>query len=199
VLILVGYGSVSASWYAGNRRSSAYGAKANIWTPPSEPYLEAEGISSWVSLPTPKWIQAGWRFYKGIPGGKPLQYVEYMDKDLIFRRFEYENADWGDIDNYLFKSMYGERWCAYINNVQKECRDIRYPPVEVQAMSEVHVSPFNELNARFTAVYYHTSFDLWYVFDQEKWLEDFPYKVRKDYTYAYSTYRAATYLPLIMK
>lgn len=56
--------SASANWYAGNGRTSAYGVKANIWAPSSAPYLKESGESNWVSLPSPYWVQAGWRYYK---------------------------------------------------------------------------------------------------------------------------------------
>lgn len=200
ILISAAHSRWSASWYAGNKRTNAYGVKATIRTPLSEPYLEAEGISSWVSLPQTTWLQAGWRFFKGISGGKPLQYIEFRDKYGAQGLIHYQSQNWNTAATYQVSHRDGEIWCAYINGIQKLCKTVRPAPVEVQAYSEVHASMFNELEARYTAVYYRTSDGLWFLFDQEKWREDFPYKVQKDYKYAYRNYRSITmdcYLPLI--
>jgi len=53
--------AVSAIYYAGNYITSVYGGKATIGTPPSRPYMPLDGqLQSWVSLPSPNWIQTGW-------------------------------------------------------------------------------------------------------------------------------------------
>jgi len=56
-------------------------------------------------------------------------------------------------------------------------------PVQVQAMSEVHDNPANQLDTRFSAVYYMDSNFIWYLFDQANWREDSPYSVQKDEYY----------------
>lgn len=40
VLVFVLVRGASASWYAGNMRTNAYGVRANIWTSSEAPYLD---------------------------------------------------------------------------------------------------------------------------------------------------------------
>ena len=51
--------NVSANWYAGNRRTSTYGGKANIATPSQAPYISSGSEYNWVSLPGSYWLQTG--------------------------------------------------------------------------------------------------------------------------------------------
>ena len=66
ILLVISIRHATARWYAGNRHDTGYGAKAVIYTPSSAVQLiesGSSGESSWVSLPPPYWIQAGWRYY----------------------------------------------------------------------------------------------------------------------------------------
>lgn len=189
----------SASWYAGNMRTNAYGVRANIWTPSEAPYLETSGQSNWVSLPTPHWMQAGWRYYQGWED--PIRYVEYLDTNGDYDLLEYGTQPWGHIveykvDNYNKTTT----WCGYVEGVIRVCKIVRSAPSQVQVYSEVHESPNNELDTRFSAVYYKTSDDVWFLFNQANWREDCPYLVQKDENYYFRTFRGTcVYLPFVCK
>jgi hypothetical protein len=102
-LISISYLPSSASWYVGNRHSRARGLKATISTPSSAPYLASSGKSSWVSLPSPTWIQAGWRFYKGW--SKPQRYVEYLDLNNVYDDPEFGDHEWNTTVEYRGKPL----------------------------------------------------------------------------------------------
>ncbi len=59
VLISISSNITYASWYAGNKQLSAYGVKANIGTPTTQPVLVASGESSWVAAVGDGWVQTG--------------------------------------------------------------------------------------------------------------------------------------------
>lgn len=179
--------NVSANWYAGNGRTSAYGVKANIWAPSSAPYIQESGESNWVSLPSPYWVQAGWRYYKGWSAAK--RYVEYMTSSGIYGINHYGTHAWGSIIEYRVDWVGGTTWCGRIAGSNKGCYQVRSAPITVYAYSEAHVSSQNELNTRFSAVYYMSStWNVWFLFDQARWQEDAPYHVQKDNTYYYRNY-----------
>lgn len=187
ILVLVFVQSVSASWYTGNRRSDTYGAKANIWAPSSAPYINIGGESNWVSLPSPGWVQAGWRYYKGWSSA--MRYVEYSTSSGAYGLYHHGTHSWGGIVEYKIDHIGSTTWCAYIAGVNKLCAQVRPAPSQVKAYSEVHDSSDNGLDTRFSAVYYRTSGGSWNTFDQGNWREDTPYRVQKDQYYYFRNYR----------
>jgi hypothetical protein len=194
----------SANWYVGNHRSGGYGAKANIWTPDDPIYVDDQpksGISNWVSTPGPFWIQTGWRYYKNYVS--PRSYAEYCIPPCSLPEHhsidEYGTQGWGAIWEYKIDFISGTTWCSYINSTQIDCVSIFSAPAEMQALSEVHVSAYNTLNTRFSAVYYKLSSGAWFLFDQENWDEDLPYRVQKDLPYYYRNIGGRNaYIPLII-
>jgi hypothetical protein len=183
-ITLVMADSASANWYAGNIRYSSYGVKAQIWTPASAPYLANSGESNWVSLPSPYWIQTGWRYYKGWSAAR--RYIEYNNA-LGYALNEYGTQAWSSVVDYKVNHIGGTTWCAYINDGNQYCvSGLASTPAPVLALSESHDSG-NVLNTRFQGVYYRTSGGAWQVFDQSNWVEDSPYWVQKDNTYYFLT------------
>jgi hypothetical protein len=206
VIVILGlfflfYQQVSADWNVGNKRFSGFGVKANIWTPDTPLYIADSGESNWVSLPLPYWIQAGWRYYKDYE--HPRRYVEYCvppcgigDRELN----EYDPQYWGSIVEYKVDHYASTTWCASINGILKECQILTAAPAEMQVFSEIHVDSRNELDTRFSAVYYKTADGLWFLFDQENWTDESPYYVQKDEPYYFRTYRSSPiYLPAVFK
>lgn len=192
---------VSADWKVGNKRLNSYGVKANISTPDLPIYLSESGESNWVSLPKPYWMQAGWRYYTIFEYPRP--YVEFCPPpcgigDRVLD--EYGEQTWGSVVEYKVDHYASTTWCASIDGVLKECQIITAVPAEMQVFSEIHVSSRNELDTRFSAVYYKTIDGLWFLFDQDIWKDDSPYYTQKDAPYYFRTYRSGPiYLPLIMK
>ena len=180
---------------------AGHGVKANIWTPSIPLYIAESGESNWVSLPKPYWIQAGWRYYRGWEYPRP--YVEWCpppcglgDRDIE----EFGNQTWGSVVEYKVDHYASTTWCASINGILRECQIITAAPNEMQVYSEVHDNSSNELDTRFSAVYYKNVDGLWFLFDQEIWEDDSPYFVQKDEPYYFRTYRSAPiYLPTVIK
>lgn len=178
--------TVSASWYAGNRRTSTYGGKANIWAPSQAPYIASGGESNWVSLPLDYWLQTGWIYLKGWSSAK--RYVEYNLPNGTYNLVYHGTHAWGSIIEYKVEHIGGSTWCAYIAGSNKNCSQVVSAPREIQAFSEVQNSSNNVLNTRFSAAYYKTSAGIWQLFDQANWREDSPYRVQKDQYYYYRNY-----------
>jgi len=178
---------VWASWYAGNYQTGAYGIKANIYTPPSAPYLASSGESSWVSTNAPYWVQTGWRYYKNWENARP--YIEY-NLSTGYDLTEYGTQSWGWYKGYkLVHSMYG--WSVYIDNVFKLLvggGGLPTPPTLLLASSEVHSSSSNELDTTFCSVSWQNSSGTWSVFNQNHFFEDSPYHVTDDYYYHFNCY-----------
>lgn len=186
-LISLSYARVSvASWYTGNRRDNSYGIKAWIYAPSSAPYLEKSGESNWVSTPSPNWVQAGWRYYKGWSAAKP--YVEHCISGN-YGLTEYGTQSWGTGVNYRVQYNGYSTWYAYINDSNKGGWGPLSAPQQVLGYSEVHESSSNGLDTRFSSVYYRDSSYNWHLFDQGNWREDSPYAVQKDSYYYYRNYR----------
>ena len=186
-MTLSSVGTTSADWWTGNSQTDAYGVKANIWAPSSAPYIEETGESNWVSLPERYWVQAGWRYLKGWSEAK--KYVEYYTSSGIYGIHHYGTHGWGSIVEYRVDWIGGTTWCGRIDGVNKGCYQVRSAPSLVLARSEVHTSSKNELDTRFSAVYYMGStWNQWFLFNQEGWREDAPYQVQKDTTYYYRNY-----------
>ncbi len=90
--------------------------------------------------------------------------------------------------SYAVTWQSGRTWCGWIDGINRGCYETINAPSYVFAHSEVHVSPQNELNTHFVAIYYRTSTGTWVLFDQELWVADWPYRVQKYHTYDYLTY-----------
>ena len=178
--------TVSADWYAGNRRSSTYGGKANISAPAQAPSIASGGESNWVSLPGPYWLQTGWRYYKGWTTAR--RYVEYYLPNGVYSLTDHGTQVWGSTVNYQIEHTSGTIWCAIIAGSTYNCSSVVSAPREIQAFSEVHTSSSNVLNTRFAAVYYKNSSGSWLLFNQANWREDSPYRVQKDQYYYYLNY-----------
>jgi len=187
--------NVFADWHVGNKRLSAYGVKANIWVPDSPIYLESSGESSWVSLPLPYWIQAGWRYYTSYPS--PKSYIEWCTSEE-YDNYNIDTLAWGNISEYKIDHYASTTWCASINGVLLECKIVRSAPSDVIANSEIHENWNNDLYTQFSAVYYKSTNGLWYLFDQYQWMEESPYYVEKYLPYYFRNYRGTTtYLPIL--
>lgn len=192
-----------ADWHVGNKRLSAYGVKANIWTPSDPIHLEESGISNSVTTPLPYWMQSGWRYYVGYQ--MPQSFLEYNPPSGSYFGQNLRDHNWGSIKTYKVEHISGNIWCGYIGEPPTDfrCSEIVSAPTDMIVQSEVHVNSGNEMNTTFTNVYYKNPNGQWLVFDQSHWFEEFPYYVHKDSpytTYYFHTYRAMTlFLPIIVK
>lgn len=178
-----------ASWYAGNKRSSSYGASASIRTTPSQPYLETSGESSWVSkCNCGGWRQAGWRYYKGWASART--YDEYNTNGGSYAIRERGNQSWNTYIAYKVDYVATSTWAAYIGGTHYgSVGPIDPAPAQVQAMAEVHVSSNNALDSYFSSVKYKNSSSTWVLFDQSLWQQDSPYKCTTTYKYSYRSYK----------
>lgn len=160
----------SADWHVGNKRLSAYGVKANIWTPSTPIYLEESGISNSVTTPLPYWMQTGWRYYVGYQ--IPQSYIEYNPSSGSYFERNLGDHNWGGIQTYKVEYSSGNIWCGYFGDpvIDYRCAVIGSAPTDMIAQSEVHVNSGNELNTTYTNVYYKNSNGQWLVFDQANWL-----------------------------
>ncbi len=190
-------------WHAGNVRPSAYGVKATILTPNSPPFMfpgETSVQSHWVSTSGPYWLQVGWIYNYGW--SSPSLYYEYCtspclnpgDHDLRL----ISDLDWNSyavFDVHLsVKGIQNNTWCALINNITVRCQgNLVTPPVQVQALSEVH-NHYNEINTYFSSVSYQDSSRIWHPFDYSYWSEHSPFIVFKYALYEYQTYREDIFL-----
>lgn len=170
--------ATSGTWYTGNDRDNAYGVKALISVPNSLNIVES-GESSWVSIPSPYWVQAGWRYYEGLLWFSPKRYIEHNHPITGYEIHHYGYQDWGSTEEYRVYWDSGTTWCGAILTDPPECYSVRVAPSWVYANSEVHVSSQNELNTNFSYVYYLDSNFHWVLFDQANWVEDAPYAVNK--------------------
>ncbi len=182
-------------WYTGNSHGSVYGVKANISVPATEPFFFTSGESSYVTTATSYWIQTGWRHYKedtaNWPYTLPMEYVEVNPPPpFSYIVQHYNSQNWGEVVEYKITwSSSLNQWCAHIDGDLKMCRDLGFSaPAYVNAHSEVHVSPLNELSTTFLDVSYLDSNSIWNSFNVGLWREDTPYQVNKFYDYEYYNY-----------
>lgn len=176
------------TWYTGNDQSNAYGIKAVI-SAPSSLYIDESGESSWVSIPSPYWVQTGWRYYKGLFWFAPKRYIEHVHPITGYEINHYGYQDWGTAEQYQVYWDGGTTWCGAILTEPPECYNLRSAPSWVFARSEIHVSSQNELNTNFSNVYYLDSTFNWLLFNQGNWVEDAPYSVDKVQYYEFHNYR----------
>ena len=133
-----------------------------------------------------------------------MSYVEYCktpcqnpdDHDIV----SFGSQPWGSIREYKVDHYASTTWCASIDGILKLCAITQGAPSEMIVFSEIHANPNNDLDTRFSAVFYRTSNGIWYLFDQEYWSESCPYLVQKDQPYYFRTYRGSCiYLPISRK
>lgn len=189
VMTMVYVQSVSANWYAGNRRiSSAYGFRANIATSVSAPYISSGLIASWVSTPSGNWIQSGWVIYQGQSSAQ--SYIETYVNGV--HNISYKGThSWNTSKNYSVDNLLGStNWCASINYVTyTPCVNLGFSSTStLQALSEIQGSSANVLDAKFSSVQYRDSAGNWHLNNQSWWLENSPYKVNKTSASLYTTY-----------
>jgi|SRR5581483_3045643 hypothetical protein len=172
-----------ASWYAGNKQLSAYGVKANIGTPTTQPVLAASGESSWVSAVGDGWVQTGWRYYIGY--ARPRPYTEAKTNGQYWGLIEYGTQAWGTYINYTVERYSSNCWRASfpaIGDGDAWCG--LDAPAEMQVLLEVHESSSNQASTDVYGVRRKKADGSWAKFNQPNWVEDAPYKVF-DKTYPY--------------
>jgi hypothetical protein len=177
------------SWYTGNDLPDAYGVKARI-SVPSSIYIHEGGESSWVSIPVPFWVQAGWRYYDGLFWPAPKRYIEFNHPIIGHEINHFGNQEWSTTEEYIvYWDPFLSRWCGQIFFVAgPSCYDVASAPQWVFARSEVHVSSGNQLDTYFSDANYMDSENQWHLFDQEHWLEQAPYRVYKYHFYEFQNY-----------
>jgi hypothetical protein len=136
-------------------------------------------------VPLPWWVQAGWHYYRGWAA--PAKYLEWNDPVTGWDYRDVGVQWWGTSQEYRVQWESGDRWCAYVDTAF-ECRDVQSAPIRVQALSEVHTNPQNELDTQFSEVQYLNAAQEWLPFDQALWREDAPYSVEKTYPDQYRNY-----------
>lgn len=177
---------VFAIYYAGNSISSVYGGKATIGTPPTKPYMPSNGqLQSWVSLPSPNWIQTGWLLLPTWTS--PQAYVKSLVNGNYSRSW-YGNKNWGSYELYQISYDGASTWFAYIGGSSKGGVGPLYAPNVVQAYTEVQGTPTSVVSTLFANVYYRNSSGVWNLFNQANWVENTPYHVDKISNYYYRTY-----------
>jgi hypothetical protein len=172
---------VLADWRLGNRYPDVYGVKAQISTPGSAPSPSVGGgTSSWVGTAPPDydsgWVQTGWAYAYNNPLYNPATpYTEYRDDYGNYDQDQYSSQSWGTSKNYKLNfTPYG--WAYYIDDDLKWIvGGFAYPPITVQAWSEVHDSSTNQLNTWFSSVQYRNSGGTWANFDQSNFTPASPY------------------------
>ncbi len=175
--------AVALSYYDGNARTSSYGARADISTPTSAPYVGTSGKANWVSGPGPSyWVQTGWRYYSGYTYAK--SYYEY-NLASGYHLQEVSNQSWGVARTYEVSYAGGNMWTVKIAGVTQGSWGYLGAPATVKAMSESHY-PTVVLNTLFNNVKYRTA-TTWYYFNQANWDQDSPYWVSATYNYRYRT------------
>ncbi|MDO8717003.1 MAG: hypothetical protein Q7J73_09410 [Dehalococcoidales bacterium] len=175
----------SAAYYAGDAHTNAYGAKANIFTPSSAPYIGCDaGQSNWVgtaAIPDEgiyKWIQTGWVYASNSSDAHP--FVEVLSAGGRTYQ-EYGTQSWGTYKNYKVKNVAAQNdWSAYIDDVLKVASINGVPngPQEVKATSEVHWTaggtPNTTLSTNFSNVQYMNNSWGWNNFNGY-WYNNSPY------------------------
>lgn len=183
VIALAVAASALASSYAGNLRTSAYGARADISTPASAPYVSFSGESNWVTGPASTyWVQAGWRYYNGYSYAR--SYYEYNTASGYYLQ-EVSNQGWGTTRTYEVSYAGSNLWTVKIGGVTQGSWGYMGAPAEVQALSESHY-PTVVLNTQFNNVKYRSS-TTWYNFNQANYIQDSPYWLSITYPYRYKS------------
>lgn len=185
VLALAFTTAASATWYAGNTRSTGYGVRANIACPSTAPYVGAWGQSSFVSTPGPTyWVQAGWRYYSGISSAK--SYYEY-NLPIGYSLVETGTQTWGAVRTYEVSHSGSGVWAVKIGgSTVGSWGTLSAPVYPVKAMTETHGSSSVQMNTAFSSVKYRGT-TTWFNFDQSSWVTDSPYYLSITSNYQYRT------------
>jgi hypothetical protein len=185
LFVLTATASAAAeSIYVGNERSTGYGAKADISTPASAPWVGASGESNWVSTPGPTyWVQAGWRYFGGFSAAR--SYYEYS-LPIGYHLEDMSDQVWNYTRNYEVSHAGSGMWTVKVNGTSKGAWGYLAAPVSpVEALSESHY-PTVELNTQFNNVKYRGT-TTWFNFNESGWVEESPYWVSAAYPYRYRT------------
>ena len=176
--------AAQANRYAGNYRSTGYGVKADITSPSRQPILY-DWESSWVSTIGPDWIQTGWAMYVGW--GYPKSYVETNIGSSY-------DMDWYSDQAYNYSRLYevvytgsSSTWRALIQGTSRGTWGPISAPRQVQAFSEVQADYRSQLNAKFANIQYKGQY-VYFNFDQDNRLTDYPYTLTWFYPYRYDTH-----------
>jgi hypothetical protein len=179
--------ALAQKWYAGNQYP-CYGAKADIYTPGSAPYLGPDSTEcSWISTSpygAGYWIQTGWAY----SGGSATSYTE-LKINGYYSYDPHGSQSWGTYKNYKIVSNTSNTWYAYIDNylyVGVTSASLPYAPTVLQCFSEVLNSSTTTLNTYFNNVQYMDSGSVWHNFDTNYFYQDLPYHVGGSY-YSYTT------------
>lgn len=184
IVLLVATGASAVSWYAGNYRTTAYGARADISTPSSAPFVGSSGEANYVSTPGPTyWLQTGWRYYSGYTTAKPYYEVSVPN---LYELVEYSSQSWGTTINYQLNYAGSGYWTVSIGGVsQGSYGPLSGPVSRVYGESETHYSTV-QMNTQFNNVQYRGA-SSWYYFDQSNWFTNSPYYLTITSTYKYKT------------
>lgn len=101
LILTISQSLYASSKYSGNYQYSTYGAKADIYTPSSAPYLGApDGESSWVSTTasTNYWVQTGWFYTTSYSDA--YSYIEYKIAGAGRTAVAYSTQNWNTYKNY---------------------------------------------------------------------------------------------------
>lgn len=190
LILLVGIVSIawtnnaSAVWYAGNKRVSAYGVYARIFTPnpaPSIAWVTPPGQSgeyNWVSAVGNGWVQAGWSFFPFEQYTQAMSYTEALTGGMYWGINFCGSQAWGTYVTYRVENYSGNCWRASwpaIGDGDAWCG--LAAPAEMQAFLEVHGSTSNVANTAFRKVHYKKADGTWVNFDQAHWIENPPYGI----------------------
>jgi hypothetical protein len=184
VMVLAFSSVASATWVAGNTRSTGYGVRANIACPASAPYVGGSGEASWVGTPGPSyWLQTGWRYYSGYSYAK--SYYEY-NLPIGYSLTETSTQSWGATRTYEVSHSGSGVWAVKIGGSTVGSWGTLAAPVSpVKAVTETHASTV-QMRTPFSAVKYRGT-TTWYNFDQAGWITNSPYYLSITSNYQYTT------------
>ncbi|HPL30081.1 MAG TPA: hypothetical protein PLG21_18695 [Anaerolineae bacterium] len=199
VLVLVTSQTSQAAWYAGNKRISGYGVKAQIGTPTGEPAIyggSGSGESSWVSAThyvsetDYSWVQTGWLFYPNDGVSRAQQYEEALVGGWYSGIIKYAYQQWSTSIEYRVEYVGNSNWKVYVAGSGKDTFGPLPAPTEMQALLEVQGSSDNQASTPFLNVSYQSSQGSgWTLFDQANWVETYPYRPSRTATYQWNSYR----------
>jgi len=177
----------------GDPAGNAYGVRADLTTPESQPTMYSGFISGWVSTSTVNgmWAQTGWDYVKGA--GTPSSYVEGYHTGGVYYGYYVGQP----MSAWNFTRAYEVRWNAamwrfdlYIVGTYRDYSVVTGgAPLGVQCESESYDSR-NKLNTpNFRTVQHADSLLTYWPFDSRgAWVEESTYYVpSKTYYYQYDT------------
>lgn len=197
------FGQSGSTWYAGGFNFGG-GVSATISTPPWVlPYNSGQSnhITTAPTETNPYWIQAGWRFYGNFMTA-PRSYVESYSPTNGYFIQEVGEQSWNSQVNYRVDALYGDYWCAYVNESPYYCTQMLFSSSPISAFSEVHTDMTQPLDTWFLNVARKTGDQNYYLSDTASWADQFPYRVMPYAPYYFWTYREPTwqsFIPLIIR